>query len=117
MRVGLHALTVFLELWTTIFVGGITGPDLNHVILPRSSLFHLAQRRHRPKVDVWTLLHLLRPLEGFVKALYDGQGSFNSFPYSGLLINHRVFERSSILDSRANNFSNVRLITSTVGLC
>jgi hypothetical protein len=116
MWVELHVLTVFLELWTTIFVGGITGPDLNHVILPRSS-FHLAQRRRRPRVDVWILLHLLRPLEGFVKALYDGQGSFNSFPYSDLLINHIVFGRSSILDSRADNFSNVRLVTSTAGLC
>lgn len=77
MRIELHPLTVFLELWTTIFVGGISGPNLDHVILPHSWLFHLAQRRHRPKVDVWITLHLLRPLQEFVRALYEGKGSFN----------------------------------------
>jgi len=114
MRIALHPLTVFLELWTTTFVGGIAAADLNHVILPRSSLFHLAQRRHRPKVDVWILLHLLRPLQEFVKDLYDGKGSFNSLPPSYLLTIHRV-HKYSIFDSRADNFSNVRLIISTTG--
>jgi hypothetical protein len=111
----LHPLTVFLEFWSTIFIGGIAGADLNHVILPRSSFFHLAQRRYRPKVDKWILLHLLRPLQDFVEALYDGEGGFNSLSYSYLLTIHRV-HRYPILDSRADNISNVRLITSTAGL-
>jgi len=115
MRIELHPLAVFLELWTSILVGGIAGDDLNHVILPRSSLFHLAQRRHRPKVEVWIILHLLRPLQEFVKTLYDGNGSFNSFLYAHLLTTCRVSRGPFILDSSADNFSNVRLITSTSG--
>ena len=51
---------------------------MDQVVLPRSFLFYLAHRPRLPTANVWSVSHLLRPIEGLVEAIYSGQGALNS---------------------------------------
>jgi hypothetical protein len=48
---------------------------MDQAVLPRSFLFYLAQRPRLPTANVWSLSHLLRPLEDLVEAIYSGRGT------------------------------------------
>ena len=75
VRVDLHPLVVFLEVFTAVFVGCLHQGRMDQAILPRSSLFYLAQRPRLPTADALAFFRLLRPLEDLVEAIYSGRGA------------------------------------------
>ena len=76
VRIDLHALVVFLEVFTAVFVGCLHQGRMDQAVLPRSFLFYLAQRPQLPTAHVEYFSPLLRPLEDLVEAIYSRRGAF-----------------------------------------
>lgn len=59
---------------------------MDQTILPQSFLFYLAHRPRLPTATVWSVAHLLRPLEGLVEAIYSGQGTPKELMYRRIFL-------------------------------
>ncbi|KAG8790264.1 hypothetical protein FRC16_000978, partial [Serendipita sp. 398] len=118
METDAHMLICVLEITTACLLAGIR-PELCGLILPKSWLFTLGQRRSYPEADIWAFVsHLIKPLMGFVQNIRRGSSHLilNGWPISEgtsdqrTSLIERVFRCLILAGTNASNEAIQRLI-------